>query len=307
MGDTIASSVDAYLEYLKYSRGSSNHTVVNYAVDLSQFSEFLESLDVRCPDEIRHTHVRSFLREVVGYGYARSSAARKLSSIKGWTSFLKERGEISSDPASGVRGPRLPKKLPRAITPEEVTRLIEEGPGGKYASRDRTILEILYGCGLRVAEAANLKWEQVDLDERWIRVRGKGDKERMVPMGRCAVEALSNWRKSLDMGEPFVFPGERGGPLATRTLHRVVTRAARRVGLAEVTPHVLRHSFATHMLERGASLRVLQELLGHESLVTTQRYLKVTAEQLKKSYIRAHPRAGNGGEAFEGDYDSVCT
>ncbi len=305
MCDTIASSVDAYLEYLKYSRGSSDHTVVNYAVDLAQFSEYLETLDIHCPKEVGHTHVRSFLREVVGFGYARSSAARKLSSIKGWTSYLKERGMIASDPASGVRGPRLPRKLPRAMTPDEVTRLIEEGPRGKNETRDKAVLELLYGCGLRIAEAAGLEWEQVDLGERWIRVLGKGNKERMVPLGRCAVEALADWRQRLDPEERFLFPGEGDGPVAVRTLHRVVARAARRVGLVEVTPHVLRHSFATHMLERGASLRVLQELLGHESLVTTQRYLKVTAEQLKKSYIQAHPRAGNGGNHFEGNDDSL--
>ncbi|MGC9490625.1 MAG: tyrosine-type recombinase/integrase [Thermovirgaceae bacterium] len=307
MHDTIASSVDAYLEQLKYSRGASDHTVVNYAVDLAQFCEYLETLEIRHPGDIMHTHVRSFLREVVGFGYARTSAARKLSSIKGWLSYLKERGEIDSDPAAGVRGPRLPGKLPRAMTSEEVNRLIEEGPSGRNKTRDRAVLELLYGCGLRVGEVAGLEWDQVDLDERWIRVRGKGNKERMVPVGRCAVEALRDWRQTLDLGERFVFPGENSGPVAVRTLHRIVARAARRAGLTEVTPHVLRHSFATHMLERGASLRVLQELLGHESLVTTQRYLKVTVEQLKKSYLEAHPRAANGGNESEGDDDTLCT
>lgn len=307
MCNTIASSVDAYLEHLKYSRASSDHTVVNYAVDLAQFSDYLETLEIRRPGDVRHTHVRSFLREVVGFGYARSSAARKLSSIKGWMSYLKERGEIDSDPASGVRGPRLPGKLPRAMTFEDVDRLIEEGPRGSNETRDRAVLELLYGCGLRVAEAAGLEWDQVDLSERWIRVRGKGNKERMVPVGRCAVEALREWRKTLDSGERFVFPGENSGPVAVRTLHRIVARAAKRVGLTEVTPHVLRHSFATHMLERGASLRVLQELLGHESLVTTQRYLKVTVEQLKKSYLEAHPRTVNGGKESEGNHNTLCT
>jgi integrase/recombinase XerC len=193
------------------------------------------------------------------------------------------------------------------MTFEDVDRLIEEGPRGSNETRDRAVLELLYGCGLRVAEAAGLEWDQVDLSERWIRVRGKGNKERMVPVGRCAVEALREWRKTLDSGERFVFPGENSGPVAVRTLHRIVARAAKRVGLTEVTPHVLRHSFATHMLERGASLRVLQELLGHESLVTTQRYLKVTVEQLKKSYLEAHPRAVNGGKESEGNHNTLCT
>jgi integrase/recombinase XerC len=184
-----------------------------------------------------------------------------------------------------------------ALLREDTARLVEEGPRGEEFHRDRAVLELLYGCGLRVAELAALEWEDVQLEERWIRVRGKWDKERMVPMGRIARDALLELPlpPSGERGGPL-FPGEEGGKLSVRTVHRIVTRAARIVGLAGVTPHVLRHSFATHMLEGGASLRVLQELLGHESLVTTQKYLRITAEQMRRSYSAAHPRGGGADE-----------
>ena len=155
--------------------------------------------------------------------------------------------------------------------------------------RDKAVLELLYGCGLRIGELVVLRWEDIDFAERWVRVRGKGNKERMIPVGKMAIKALYNWRDSCQMGI-FLFTGEEGSHLTVRTVGRIVDRAAKRAGLSGVTPHMLRHSFATHMLEGGASIRVVQELLGHESLITTQRYLTVTAEHLKQSYIEAFPR-----------------
>jgi len=296
MSMKVEEAVDLYLNWLKYGCGKSENTTINYAVDLCQFVDYLMSQGINDVGAIESTHVRAFLRDVVGFGYARTSAARKLSAIKGLTSFLKKRGLVESDVAARLKGPRLPKRLPRALPYEDVVKLIEKGPRGDKTLRDKAVLELLYGCGLRIAEASALKWEQVDLKERWIRVVGKGDKERIVPMGRYAVKALKDWKDSGESSDTYVFPGEKGGFIAVRTLRRIVTRCAKNAGLSGVTPHALRHSFATHMLERGANLRVLQELLGHESLMTTQRYLKVTAEQLKKSYIKAHPRAVFGGE-----------
>lgn len=294
--EKLSCSVDDYLDSLRNSEGRSGNTVTNYAVDLAQFVDYLLGRDVQAPENVTTADVRNFLRDVTGYGYSRSSAARKLSAIKGWLGFLAQRNILPSNPAAGVRGPRLPLRLPRALSREDAARLVEQGPSGKYAARDCAVLELLYGCGLRIAEAASLKWDHLDLDERWVRVMGKGEKERIVPMGRCAQAALKDMRAMQDPGETWVFPGESGGRIAVRTLHRIVTRAARAAGVSDVTPHVLRHSFATHMLEGGASLRVLQELLGHESLLTTQKYLKITVEQLKKSYNLAHPRAGIGDD-----------
>ena len=155
------------------------------------------------------------------------------------------------------------------------------------------MLELLYGSGLRVSEAAGLDWEDLEPEERWLRVLGKGQKGRAVPFGRGVKELLQDWRPDPVTRQGPVFPGERGASRITpRTIHRLVTQSARRVGLAGVTPHTLRHSFATHLLEGGASLRVVQELLGHESLLTTQRYLDITSDQMKRSYEQAHPRAG---------------
>lgn len=293
MTDNLSSAVDSFLDFMKFSKGRSDNTVVSYAVDLSQFVDYLLQQERTSPREIESGNIRGFLREIVGFGFARTSAARKLSAIKSWMAYLLECGLIEKDPAATVKGPKLPGRLPRAIAFEDVVRLIEEGPEGEQLLRDRALLEILYGCGLRVAETVDIDGTDVDLDERWIRVKGKGRKERMVPMGRPALAALRAYGEAEgSLGEGPLFRGPEGTRLTVRTVHRVVTRAARRVGLSGVTPHVLRHSYATHMLEGGASLRVLQELLGHESLVTTQRYLKITADQLLASYSAAHPRAG---------------
>ncbi len=301
MTDNLSSAVDSFLDFMRFSKGRSDNTVVNYAVDLAQFVDYLLQQGVASPAEIEVGHVRGFLREMVGFGFARTSAARKLSAVKSWTVYLLESGLVVKDPAASVKGPKLPGRLPRAIALEDVTRLIEEGPEGDRILRDRALLEILYGCGLRVAEAVALDWIDADLDERWLRVRGKGRKERMVPMGRPALAALKTYGQSCGVPlEGALFQGPQGSRLTVRTVHRVVTRAAVRVGLAGVTPHVLRHSFATHMLEGGASLRVLQELLGHESLVTTQRYLKITADQLLAGYSAAHPRAGREEQEPDG-------
>ncbi|HOM97587.1 tyrosine recombinase XerC [Acetomicrobium sp.] len=290
MSENISSSVDAFLEYLKYASGRTDNTVINYAVDLSQFVDYLLAEGVKDLEEIRQSHVRGFLRELLAYGYSKSTVLRKLSSLRSWMKFLQQSGVAMSDPTKGVRGPKEPKRLPRALAYEDIKLLLEEGPRGEFEIRDRAILELLYGCGLRVAELVALDWEDVDIKERWLRVQGKGEKERLVPMGRFAQKALTDWQAVLGKNSGPLFPGEGCERIAVRTVHRIVSRAAKRVGLVGVSPHVLRHSFATHMLEGGASLRVLQELLGHQSLVTTQRYLKISYEQLKKGYVSAHPR-----------------
>lgn len=290
MSENISSSVDAFLEYLKYASGRTDNTVINYAVDLSQFVDYVISQGVEEVEKIEQAHIRAFLRELAAYGYSKSSVLRKLSSLRSWTNFLLQSGKLISDPTKGVRGPKEPKRLPRALAYEDVKMMLENGPNGEFEIRDRAILELLYGCGLRVAELVALDWEDVDIEERWLRVKGKGEKERLVPMGRHAQKALRDWQVFLGKLSGPLFPGDGCERIAVRTVHRVVSRAAKRVGLAGVSPHMLRHSFATHMLEGGASLRVLQELLGHQSLVTTQRYLKISYEQLKKSYINAHPR-----------------
>ena len=293
MADSLSSLVDGFLDQLRYRLNRSENTTVNYAVDLAQFVEFLQLEGVEGPEGINRDRVRGFLRSLMGYGFAPTSAARKLSSVRGFTAYLTREGLVEQDPAAGVRGPKLPANLPRALAYPDVVRLLEEGPGGRHAQRDRLMLELLYGSGLRVSEAVGLDWEDLEPEERWLRVLGKGQKGRAVPFGRGVKELLQDWRPDPVTRQGPVFPGERGAPRITpRTIHRLVTQSARRVGLAGVTPHTLRHSFATHLLEGGASLRVVQELLGHESLLTTQRYLDITSDQMKRSYEQAHPRAG---------------
>ena len=292
-GKSFNSLLDEFLTYLRDNRACSQNTVTNYAVDLAQYADFMESQGIE-PCSVNTQSIRAFLRSLAGFGYANSSVARKLSAVKVFELYLMERKLISTDPAGSVRGPRLPERLPRAISCEAMSDLIAEAWKIEPCVRNGTILEVMYGCGLRVAELVVVKWEDVDLEERWLRVKGKGDKERLVPFGQVAKAALIRWRALSPIDEEYVFPGQRGGCITVRTVHRLVVQAARNLGLENVTPHSVRHSFATHMLEGGASLRVLQELLGHESLLTTQRYLNITPGHLRDSYMAAHPRSGEG-------------
>ncbi len=273
--------------------------MVNYSVDLGQFLEFLEQEGIRTPQEVTSGQVRTFLREILGFGYAKTSAARKLSALRSFFDYLCRQEILWENPAASVRTPKLPKHLPLALSREDALQLLEKGPKGENACRDRALLEILYGSGLRVAELVALDWECLDLEERWIRVLGKGDKERYVPLSVPARDALEAWKRFLGKAfspEAPVFPGSRGASRITvRTVHRMVTGIARDLGLYNVTPHTLRHTFATHMLEGNAPLRVVQELLGHENLGTTQKYLQITPGQMVRSYCAAHPRAGGEG------------
>ena len=299
MPEQLSASVDCFLDTLRFARNASEHTVANYSIDLAQFLEYVIARGATSMQDVDSRMIRSFLRDLVGYGYAKTSAARKLSTIRSMCSFLVERKELAVDPSASVRGPRLPGRLPRALSREDAKRLVESIPDDAHAARDAAVLELLYGCGLRIAEVAGLSWDAVDLPERWLRVLGKGDKERMVPMGRYAVRSLERWKLEIGAsreiaGDNPVFPGKGTSPMTVRTVARIVDRAALKAGIPGVTPHVLRHSYATHMLEGGASIRVLQELLGHETIVTTQRYVTVTADRLRESYIRAHPRAKEG-------------
>ena len=296
---TIDSAIDAFMRYVG-SRSSSGHTLVNYAADLKQFADYLEGQSVSDVGLVEPAMLRAYLRALSGWGFARTSISRKLSSLRGFFAFLKERGLLDRDPARSLRGPAAPRGVPRALSESAVNRMFEMAVVSEMPVRDTAVMELLYGCGLRISELASLKWADVDLEERWIIVLGKGDKERRVPFGGCAQRALEQLR--IQYGEPklhvFVGRGAGGGekPLTVRTIHRIVTALAKRAGLEGVTPHVLRHSCATHLLERGASLKFVQEFLGHESLSTTQIYLTVSASWMKESYASAHPRARAGGE-----------
>ena len=294
----ISAYVDEYMLYIRSALGRTDNTVVNYAIDLAQFSDYLDACDMRDPQGLSMDILRGFLRELSGFGFSKSSIARKLSSLRGFCKFLQQRGVFERDISVGIRGPRQNPSLPRAVAYDDVVRLLDEGPtGNKKETRDRLILELFYGSGLRIMEVASLDWGDVDIPERWLRILGKGNKMRMVPFGRTGQELFRRWHDEVvaagyRTGEDApLFYGVGSERLTERTINRAVTAMVKKSGLNGVTPHSLRHSFATHMLERGAPLRVIQELLGHESLTTTQRYLKITTEQMKKSYMETHPRA----------------
>ncbi|MDR3255735.1 MAG: tyrosine recombinase XerC [Synergistaceae bacterium] len=297
----IPGYIDEFMLHIGSTLGRANNTVVNYAVDLAQFADYAEACEVESPAALDMNCLRGFLRELSGYGFSKSSIARKLSALRTFMRFLVQRGALDRDVSAGLRGPRQRQGIPRALAYEDMMMLLDEGVrGNKKELRDSLILELLYGSGLRVSEVTSLDWDDVDLPERWLRVSGKGSKERLVPFSMTARELVNRWKsQTTERGQPvegdepvFSAGKAKAQRLTDRTVHRMVVASAKRVGLSGVTPHTLRHSFATHMLENGAPLRVIQELLGHESLVTTQRYLTVTTEQMKKSYMETHPRSG---------------
>ena len=287
---TIDGAIDAFIESIQ-DRSPSDYTPASYASDLRQFAEYLEAQGVKGVEAVDAPVLRAYLRSLSGWGFARATVARKLSSLRGFFAFLKKRGVLERDPARGIRGPGARRNLPRALSEEAMTRLVESAEGTETRVRDMAVLELLYGCGLRVSELTGLRWEDVDLEERWLIILGKGDKERRVPFGSCAQHALLALREAGCHEGPYVFAGRRGRPLTVRTVHRTVTGLASLAGLEGVTPHTLRHSCATHLLEHGASLKFVQEFLGHESLATTQIYLTVSASWMKESYAASHPRA----------------
>ena len=284
-------AIDAFMEYVQ-DRSPSDHTFVNYASDLRQFADYLRAQGVESVDGVDTPLLRGYVRTLSGWKFAKATVARKLSSLRSFFAFLKQRGILERDPARSLQGPGARRPLPRALSEEAVNRLFDAAEAAEDPVRDTAILELLYGCGLRISELTGLRWVDVDLDERWLIILGKGSKERRVPFGNCAKRALLAVREGNGgSANPYVFKGRKDRPLTVRTVHRIVTGLAAQAGLEGVTPHVLRHSCATHLLEHGASLKFVQEFLGHESLATTQIYLTVSASWMKESYAAAHPRA----------------
>ena len=294
MVENICSNIDDFLMCLE-ARGRSRNTLVNYSVDLNQFADYLEKQGIKDVSEIDSDSVRVFLSNMIGIDMARTSASRKLSAVRGFVKWLGSRDIIQKkDIATGLKGPKLHPAIPRALSYEDTIRLITEGPKqDSHRRRDRLILELMYSAGLRVSELIALNWENIEFSTRTIRIMGKGEKERIAPFGREAACLLDEWYtlNGAKKDAPVFLSEKNAERLTVRTVHRLVARAAANVGLHGVSPHTLRHCFATHMLERGAPLRVVQELLGHETIATTQRYLSITTEQIKKSYMQSHPRA----------------
>ena len=286
-------AIGAFLEYLAVERGASPHTVRGYAGDLREFSAFLRRAGDLGPAAIDMRSVRAYLASLHQRGLAKSSIGRKLASVRSCLRFLARRGVIEQNPARLVRSPRPPRRLPSFLPKDESKQLLDRAHGPSASGcRDHALLELLYATGIRVAECCGLDGTDVDRSHGTVRVLGKGDKERVVPVGEVALQAIDAYLAARGRPDGPLFTNTRGGRLTTRSAQRIVGRQARLSGTSRrVTPHTLRHTFATHMLGEGADLRLIQELLGHERLSTTQRYTHVSPEHLMKVYDAAHPRA----------------
>ena len=286
-------AITAFLEYLAVERGASAHTVRSYAGDLRDFAAFLRRSGNPVPAGVDARAVRAYLAALHQRGLAKSSIGRKLASVRSCLRFLARRGVIEQNPARQVRSPRPPRRLPSFLPKDESKNLLDRPADPSVTGRrDHALLELLYATGIRVAECCGLDCADLDRSHGTVRVLGKGDKERVVPVGDVALAAIDRYLTVRGRDRGPLFTNARGGRLTTRSVHRIVGRQARLVGTSRrVTPHTLRHTFATHMLSEGADLRLIQELLGHRRLSTTQRYTHVSPEHLMKVYDAAHPRA----------------
>ncbi|HEV2998174.1 MAG TPA: site-specific tyrosine recombinase XerD [Solirubrobacteraceae bacterium] len=292
-----------FLAYLELERGLSQNTLEAYRTDLEQLGEFLERRGVG-PLEVDHGDLAAFLAELARGGELRAPVGpatlqRKAACLRSFYRHLRREEMIAHDPTAELRGPRASQRLPRVLSRDEVERLLREPKGTEPpALRDRAVLELMYACGLRVSEAVGVELADVDLEEGVLRARGKGSKERLVPVGSEAVRAV---RVYCERGRPArvgvrvesrLFVNRRGGGLTRQGLYKVIQGHARRAGLeGKMSPHTLRHTFATHVLAGGCDLRSLQEMLGHADLATTQIYTHLSADRLKEAYFNAHPRA----------------
>ena len=292
-----------FLAYLELERGLSRNTLQAYRCDLLQFGEFLDRRGLSAL-ACTHGEIAAFLSGLAEGAEGRPPVAattlgRKVACLRSFYRHLRREGALEHDPTAELRGPPKPQRLPRVLSREEVTRLLSQPRGTEpLAVRDRALLELMYACGLRASEAVGLELGDVDLEEGLLRARGKGSKERIVPIGRHALAALDRYctgARPLLLSESAgsrLFLNHRGGGLTRQGLYKIVQGHARCAGLAErMSPHTLRHTFATHLLAGGCDLRSLQEMLGHADLATTQVYTHLSADRLKDAYFGAHPRA----------------
>ncbi len=287
----------AFLRHLERERNASPHTIRAYAEDLSQLSVYLQRELGRAarPADVDHLLLRGFLAELHQRGLSKASSARKLAGLRSFFRYLCREGRLAANPARALATPRLDRRIPSVLDEAQAASILDMPGDGTAAVRGRAILELLYATGIRCAEAMALDVHEVDLGARMVRVLGKGRKERVVLFGRRAATALQAWiveRERLAPRSDALFLNARGGRLSDRSVRTLVAIRVKQVALQRrCSPHTLRHSFATHLLMRGADLRAIQELLGHSSLSTTQRYTHVDTRHLLEVYKKAHPRA----------------
>ena len=299
MATKLDKGIEEFLRYLRSERKASQHTVIAYEKDLTKFTKFIGP-EVKWKD-IDHLLIRGFLSELFQQGLSKPSAARALASLRSIFKWLAREGKVKQNPAKLVSTPKLPKHLPRVPTIEQMNTLLDGdfAAMGTFPERDRTIFELLYGCGIRNSELVGIDLSDVHWSAESILVRGKGKKERIVPLMGMAAESLRSYLPLRDAAlvknrrtTTALLINARGARLTDRSVRRLVKQIAVKRGLpSDVHPHTLRHAFGTHMLEEGADLRSIQDLLGHERLSTTQRYTQLTAKQVMKVYDDTHPRA----------------
>lgn len=296
----IPDAAMAFIGWLTVEKGYSIATVNAYGRDLEQFEEFLSGrgLTLDNPDAITRTHVQSFMADLHRRKMAKTSVARKLSSMRSFFKYMAKNGLSQSNPAAGVKNPKQEIHHPKALNVDQALALMEaKSEGDPRSLRDMALAELLYGSGLRISEALGLEIDDVDTSSGVVRVFGKGSKERLSPLSVAGAKRLDAYiavrgEFTQSLAQKALFLGDRGGALQRRQANRILEKLAKLAGLPEdVHPHMLRHSFATHMLEAGADLRSVQELLGHSRLSTTQRYTHLTMSKIMQSYDKAHPRA----------------
>lgn len=288
---------DEFLRYLAVERGASEHTLRSYRKDLETFFAHVRS----DPKDVDMGDVRGFIAEQINAGLKKTTVGRRLGAIRSFFRFLHREGLIKVNPARLVSTPKTPKLLPKFLTVDDVFSLVEKPEGiGFTAVRDRAILELLYSCGLRVGELSGLNSDDLNIREGVVKARGKGKKERILPIGKKAIEALKSYmieRVLLKKKDGAFFLNRSGTRLTDRSVRRIVVKYARAVLLdSRIGPHTLRHTFATHLLQGGADLRVIQELLGHSSLSTTQKYTHIDIAHLMDVYDKAHPLSEKDGD-----------
>jgi integrase/recombinase XerC len=298
----MTGALASFLRHLAVEKNASAHTIKAYREDLGRAHLYWQTQLGKnaSVQQISTRLVRGFIAHLHEQGMSKSTIARRLAAVRSWFRFLCRQGTLTSNPADGVRGPRKEKKLPRFLTEEKTEKLLHATEADEsFGVRDHAILETIYSAGLRVSEAVNLNVDDVNLDDCVLLVRGKGKKERLAFVGASAKEALTAWLaergktlKENGKAMDAVFTNRFGTRITTRSIGRLLAKYLRREGMAgQASPHSLRHSFATHLLDRGAEIRGVQELLGHRSLSTTQVYTHLSTNRLQQSYQKAHPRA----------------
>ena len=307
MRDALAKQIQRFLDHLTVERGLSPHTVAAYRRDLDRYAAFLRERSITDGRRVGERDVAAHVARVSaathgdGKPYRATSVVRALSSVRAFHRFLLREGQTRTDPTAPVVRPKLPRSLPKPLSVEDVARVLAAPDGSAKGLRDRAVLETLYGAGLRISELVGLDVDDVDLEEGSVRVLGKGGKERDVPLGRFARDAVSAYltrvrpQFATSRSRSALFLNQRGGRLTRQGCAGILAARAKEAGISKkVSPHTLRHSFATHLLEGGADIRVVQELLGHASVATTQVYTLVTKEHLREVYFTSHPRARGG-------------